>query len=1472
MDDSVFSRFAFNNLKPRTKPLNLHNYFSPLTSQVEELETNTEAHDSALSITTPTSAGVNQHVTFTLPAGHTDKDSTEWRRSPRSRSKRPTAALPPKQIQVPPLTEADLKRGVLNGTIASAAWDTACTSNAGKVGDPYIQTSVPSTKVFAVADGHRTPASNVAKLHHNIREPARTVDMVPALADQSLLSGGKFAEAGYISICDGEEVNIYDGRTARIEVSEAAVLRGWRCPRSKLWRVPLQAKVTNLNAHTLLLDGPNGTESLNSLYSLPSSTTMLNHIEAFTQGPTPSPVEAINNVYELPSIEPAIRYLHGAAGFPPKATWIKAIRNGNYLTWPLLTVKNVNKYFPESEETQKGHMRNQRQGVRSTKVKTSPATQTPTPQKISPITTAAGGAAQISSAPNTQHPNPPKISPITESAGGAAQIPDVATETPAIEEKKDIFISTYKLRDTMFTDQTGKFPHSSSRGNNYQMVIHEIDSNSTWVEPMKNRTEGEMILARRRALTRMHLQGIIPKHQVLDNEISAAYKAEILATDMTYQLVPPDDHRRNIAEKAIQTWKDHFVGVLSGAAASFPMHLWCQTIPQVERQLLLLRQSNVNPKISAYAHVYGPHNYDAAPFVPIGMESLVHDKPRRRKTFAEHCRKGYVLGTSFEHYRCWSMWMKDSRATRISATVFHKHKYISNPTVTAADAVIAAASNLAAVLKGKLPQHLKESSLNELTRLSTIFSQAATGTSEPPAIQQAKPSESPTKLPATNPHRRSPRLTTTVTKNGLIAASPRQPIAAPKNPPIPPPRQHITAPQPPSPRVLPPPKKLRMRQPAPRVEAPRRSPRLAAQAPRVETTVDEEDESQDDQRKKLPAYNTRSKNPNFRSIAQEAMLSCADVSQLRVTPQNLASRSFPMEMINAVLDEDTGELMEYRHLMKSPKYRQLYGKSYAKELGRLAQGMPGQVEGTNTIFFIDKADIPTARWRDVTYGRVVVNYRPEKDDPYRTRLTVGGDRVNYPHDCGTPTVDLLTVKLLLNSVVSTPGAKFMTIDIKDFYLNTPMSRYEYMRLKLSDLPEDFVKEYNLASKVTKDGYVYVEIRRGMYGLPQSGLLAQQLLEKRLNAEGYHQSELTPGFWTHEWRPVSFSLCVDDFGVKYTGKQHADHLMSVLKKHYAISQDWEGKRYLGLDLDWDYTKRQVHLSMLNYVADAIKRFHHEQPRKPEDQPYPHVKPNYGAKTQYATNEDTSPLLSKADKKFVQEVTGTFLYYARAVDTTMLTALGSIATQQANPTENTMKKVKQFLDYAASHPDAIVTYHASDMVLAGHSDASYLSETKARSRAGGHFFMSSNTSEPPNNGAVITIAQIIKAVMSSAAEAELGALFINCREAIPARHALEEMGHKQPPTPMQTDNTTALGVVTNNIASKRLKSMDMKFHWLRCRAAQGQFRHYWRPGPTNLGDYVTKHHAAIHHRATRGTFLTPKFKLDLLRKRNQHAAAA
>ena len=156
--------------------------------------------------------------------------------------------------------------------------------------------------------------------------------------------------------------------------------------------------------------------------------------------------------------------------------------------------------------------------------------------------------------------------------------------------------------------------------------------------------------------------------------------------------------------------------------------------------------------------------------------------------------------------------------------------------------------------------------------------------------------------------------------------------------------------------------------------------------------------------------------------------------------------------------------------------------------------------------------LPQVRWKDVTYGHIVVNYFPEKSEPNRVRLTVGSDRINYPRYYGTPTAGILTVKLLLNSVISTKGAKFISIDIKDFYLNTPMSRCEYMRLKIAELPQDFIYEYKLQNKETKDGYVYLEIRKGMYGLPQAGILTQKLPEKCLNAKGYRKSGICPGFW------------------------------------------------------------------------------------------------------------------------------------------------------------------------------------------------------------------------------------------------------------------------------------------------------------------------------------------------------------------------
>jgi hypothetical protein len=230
----------------------------------------------------------------------------------------------------------------------------------------------------------------------------------------------------------------------------------------------------------------------------------------------------------------------------------------------------------------------------------------------------------------------------------------------------------------------------------------------------------------------MRRQGIVPKHQILDNQCHGLMKQAIKETTlsdgsiskMTYKLVPPEEHQQNMAKKSIQSFKDHFVGVLSGCAKTMPMHLWCQLLPQVERQLFLLRQSQVNPGMSAYAHVYqGQHNYSKHLFVPIGMESLVHVKPNKQRTYAQHCKKGFVIGTAFKHYRCQKIWMKDTHDMHISGAVWFKHKYLTNPSVTPEDQIIAAIGGLANTLRTNIPPQLHDNTVDKLQNNKTSFSQ-----------------------------------------------------------------------------------------------------------------------------------------------------------------------------------------------------------------------------------------------------------------------------------------------------------------------------------------------------------------------------------------------------------------------------------------------------------------------------------------------------------------------------------------------------------------------------------------------------------------------------------------------------------------------------------------------------------------------------------------------------------------------------
>jgi hypothetical protein len=237
--------------------------------------------------------------------------------------------------------------------------------------------------------------------------------------------------------------------------------------------------------------------------------------------------------------------------------------------------------------------------------------------------------------------------------------------------------------------------------------------------------------------------------------------------------------------------------------------------------------------------------------------------------------------------------------------------------------------------------------------------------------------------------------------------------------------------------------------------------------------------------------------------------------------------------------------MEYSALMKDPRLQPLWTQGFGNECGRLFQVIRG-IPRTDTCFFIELKNIPNNR--KITYGRIVCDYKPHKREMERVRLTVGGNRLDNSGDVATSRADITTFKILINSTLYTEDAAMMMMDIKHYYIGTPLPRFEYMKMLLSRFPEEIIQKYNL-NALAVDGWVYIKIRKGMYGLKQAVLLANQVRKTRLAPFGYYPARHTPGIWLHNTRPISFTLVVDDFAVKYIGKQHAEQLQNALLLTY-----------------------------------------------------------------------------------------------------------------------------------------------------------------------------------------------------------------------------------------------------------------------------------------------------------------------------------
>jgi hypothetical protein len=279
----------------------------------------------------------------------------------------------------------------------------------------------------------------------------------------------------------------------------------------------------------------------------------------------------------------------------------------------------MEKYLSKSTATAKGHLNQQRQNARTTKIK---------------------DAEKMDTEPD----------------------PDQGLKT------QYVYAATIDAGQ-IYTDQTGRFPVVLSKGNKYIMVLYDYDSNAIWVQPIKNRTTPALLKAFQFMEQELVAKGLKPKLMKLDNEASKLLKDYLYKKEIAFQLVPPYSHRRNSAERAIRSSKDHLIARLCSTDKAFPMRLWDRILPQAVITLNMLRTSQINPKLLAATHIFGQHDYNRAPITPPGTMSIAHETPGRRQTWAPHGQDGWYTGPALEHYRCYSVYITKTRSSKIVETV-----------------------------------------------------------------------------------------------------------------------------------------------------------------------------------------------------------------------------------------------------------------------------------------------------------------------------------------------------------------------------------------------------------------------------------------------------------------------------------------------------------------------------------------------------------------------------------------------------------------------------------------------------------------------------------------------------------------------------------------------------------------------------------------------------------------------------------
>ena len=1157
-----------------------------------------------------------------------------------------------------------------------------------------------------------------------------------------------------------------------------------------------------------------------------------------------------------------VQFMHACFGSPPPVTFLNAINRG-YLSgenqFPRLTAKMIRRNMPNSEATARGHL-----------------TKTPTAQ---PHSGSQSVSAQLRAFVKSKR-----------------QSPAIKMEKPKdAQPKGNQFDATAVPRSTtIHLDYTGRLPARGSAGTLYYLIA--CWGSYIHLEPLKTMKGAETAAAITSAVRFFRDQLVDLTTIRMDNQSSPEVRQAAKDLKLEWDLVNPYQKEPNRAERAIRTAKNHMIAVRAGFHPDCPTSFMDRCLFQIELTLNLLHPFEYHPGISAHHGLFRKRfDFSRHPIAPIGTKVLTWDSPETRGSWADHGVSGMYLGPAMRHFRGFNIWVPQNCAARVSGTVW----WFLKPFVPDDDLLSPDNTNIlyppsrerllpspdgadllgrcfmdpsigvcCITQMGPMADRNDEASvptlhyrcLNTQAEFYASVEQIANWIQDGPLLKAPvedsnRAPAAPVTYPPYAPSRFEGDLPLSCPPTSLTSPpATGQPHELPSA---------ITAPEA---SISPPnmidtfmPRRSKRKRRAPDFLRPKfhgkvylataathlcrkqRVPAVWEFAGKQRVTLPEAKRQRVVKMKEESGIQTPYQTTfwKYRELLRrlrnqrtkwwfDVQSTSANVFHINTT-SDIYERPMPTTNLPPIFPDGPlnlnpdGTAITYRKSHQGPN-AEYWHQADAEEMERLFR--------SGTLRPIMFKDIPENR--EATYVNPVCSEKTKDDGAlkFRTRATIGGDRIDYPYTTTAITAELESIKLLLNAMIS-DNAAFSTVDLEDFYLGTDLPHPEFIRIPVTFIPQKVLLFYLLEQFIHK-GALYCMVLKTHYGLPQAGALSQARLFAHLERHGYYQLFHAPALFRNTDGTIRFALVVDDFAVVWSSKKSMKHFLQTLRKLYTVKVDYQGSRYLGMDISIDRKNRHVTLAMPGYIAKLLKRV---RPNgvKGARTPSTYTAPNYQRATSQAATVDSSPLASAAQQKELQVIVGTLLYYARSVDPSILTAVHELGSVQAKPSLNDMRKMERLLQYVSVHQNQGIRFHASNMQLQIQSDASYLSRTKARSVLGGLHYLGTTVHI---NGPFFCTSKLISCIVTSAAEAELGAAFQNAQKGAQFRNTLVELGYPQHATPLLVDNTVAEGLASDTITARRSKSMDVRFFWLRDRVKKGQFLIKHIMGRWNIADFFTK----------------------------------